>query len=421
MIMLGVAGYALFEFRASQRVGDREAAFHFAEAGLNYYRWHLAHNATDYQDGTGQSGPYVHGYTDADGQVIGYFSLDITPPATGSTVVTIQSTGWTADQPNVKRTVKMQLGFPSLANYAFLSNAALSFFSTTVVHGEVLSNNCISFDGITDSWVKSAKSSCVVGRSTVNGVYGSGGPTSFWQYPVPAVDFYAVTADLSHIKDASDAGGIHLTSSGAEGWHLVFTGTTVKVYKVSARNCYTISRTQYCYDIKTESLDQTLSLPSNGVIFSEDDTWVEGVVDGRVTIGVGRFPVQSPYKSIYIPNSITLNAQNSDDVIGLVAQGDILAPYNIPADLTIQAALLTQFGSIYRPQYSGVLAVRNSLTIIGSQISYGGSWWKYTSFGTLVSGFTNTSYTYDGNLRYYPPPGFPVGATYDVLNWSEVE
>ncbi len=28
----------------------REQAFQIAEAGIDYYRWHLAHSSTDYQD-----------------------------------------------------------------------------------------------------------------------------------------------------------------------------------------------------------------------------------------------------------------------------------------------------------------------------------------------------------------------------------
>ncbi len=95
VIISGLANYALFENRASNRIADRNQALDIAEAGINYYRWHLAHNLTDFQDGTGKPGPYVHTYTDKNGTVIGYFSLTITAPNVGSTVVTIESTGWT--------------------------------------------------------------------------------------------------------------------------------------------------------------------------------------------------------------------------------------------------------------------------------------------------------------------------------------
>src|SRR3989338_3354825 len=95
IIILGVSGYALFEHRASTKLYLRDMSLHIAEAGVNYYRWHLAHNPTDYTDGTGQPGPYIHEYKDKDGNAIGSFSLAIDPPPAGTTIVTVRSTGWT--------------------------------------------------------------------------------------------------------------------------------------------------------------------------------------------------------------------------------------------------------------------------------------------------------------------------------------
>jgi hypothetical protein len=69
--------------KTTRTLDSREQAFQIAEAGIEYYRWHLAHAATDYQDGTGGSGPYVHSLKDADGDTIGQYSLTITPPPVG--------------------------------------------------------------------------------------------------------------------------------------------------------------------------------------------------------------------------------------------------------------------------------------------------------------------------------------------------
>ena len=99
LIVLGVASFGIVENRAAYHKENREMAFQIAEAGANYYRWHLAHNNTDYQDGTGAAGPYVHAYTDKNGTVIGHYSLNVIAPALGSTVVTVQSTGWLDAQP----------------------------------------------------------------------------------------------------------------------------------------------------------------------------------------------------------------------------------------------------------------------------------------------------------------------------------
>ncbi|MBI4427343.1 MAG: hypothetical protein HY569_02600 [Candidatus Magasanikbacteria bacterium] len=434
MIISGVASYAIFENKASNRKHNRDLAFQIAEAGVNYYKWHLAHSPTDYWDGTGgQPGPYQHDYEDKNGTIIGYYSLEIDEPLAGSSVVVMRSTGWTVAEPETKRTLQVRLGFAALTDYTFLSNANMNFSFTTDVHGTVHSNGGIRFDGTTDSWVKSAKETYTYLNQTHKGVWGAGGPKSFWQYPVPWIDFFAVTSDLSNISDMADESNTHYTSSGKEGWHIVFTGTTYKLYKVTSREChygegswkykkktgwYWVGST-YCYDIGAEQLVGTYSIPTTGAIFVEDDVWIEGTVDGRVSVGVGKFPVQEPYKTAYISNNLLYTEKSSDDVIGILAQGNVVVPYDVPDDMEINAAMLSQFGQLYRPYYYDDL--KDDLTIFGSQISYQGGGWKYVNgWGNVVSGFVDTHHVYDGNLKYYPPPGFPVGTVYDLISWEEL-
>lgn len=422
IIATGVVSYAIFENKASNFKQERDQAFHIAEAGINYYRWHLAHYKTDFWDGTGgQSGPYVHEYKDKDGEVIGFFSLEIDEPLAGSSVVAIRSTGWTSVQPSSRRTIQVRLAFPALTDYNFLSHAGMNFSFTTVVHGQVHSNNEIRFDGTTDSWVKSHIR-----------VQGGGGPKSFWVYPVPEIDFTSISGDLSDIQYAADHGGKHLTSSGKQGWQLVFNGATYKVYKVNTTDCYygegqwVKKKKQwywdgsvYCFDVGSRTLVGTYNIPANGAIFSDDHVWVEGTVNGRVSIGVGQFPEEEPYKNIIISNNLRYAAKGSDDVVGLFAQGDIIVPYEVPDIMEIDAAILSQFGQIYRPYYDADL--KDTLTIFGSQISYDGGGWKYVNgWGHVISGFVNTDHSYDANLKFYPPPGFPVGDTYELISWEEL-
>ena len=94
-------------------------------------------------------------------------------------------------------------------------------------------------------------------------------------------------------------------------------------------------------------------------------------------------------------------------------------PYEVPDAMEINAAMLSQFGQIYRPYYQD--GVTDELTIFGSQISYGGGGWKYVSgWGHVVSGFVDTNHIYDANLQYFPLPGFPVGSTYNLISWEEL-
>ncbi len=434
VIIMGAVSYAIFENKASNRYYSRDMALHVAEAGIEYYRWHLTHAPEDFQDGTGEPGPYVHQYTDKDGNLIGYFSLEVDPPSLGSAVVEVRSTGWITLDPDARRTIRVQLTLPSLSNHVFLNNDSVNYNFSTVIHGVIHSNGGIRFDGTTDSWVRSAKDRYMYEKQTHDGIWGGGGPKSFWQYPVPEIDFYSVTGDLKKVREMSLAPeGINLTSSGEEGWHIVFNTSTFDLYKVTGRDCYNgegkwrnrgwsgwyWEGTRYCYDIGAEQYDSTVDMPENGVIFISDDVWVEGVVEGRVTLAVADFPLEEPYYRVYIPGDLTDADSEDDDVFGVMAQGEILVPYESPSDMTIEAVLLSQFSQIGTPFYDDLL--KNSLTFIGSQISFeSGSWNHVNGWGHVVSGFVNTTHTFDSDLEFFYPPGFPTQTTYEIINWEEI-
>jgi hypothetical protein len=56
----GVFGWlvmlASMQYDFALRSNAYEQSLSIAEAGINYYRWHLAHSPQDYTDGTGGSG-----------------------------------------------------------------------------------------------------------------------------------------------------------------------------------------------------------------------------------------------------------------------------------------------------------------------------------------------------------------------------
>ena len=335
--------------------------------------------------------------------------------------MSVSSTGWTLAEPAITRTIEVRVGFPALTDYAFIENSDMNFSPTSEVHGKVHSNGGIKFDGTSDAEIESAKETYTYQSETKPGVWGAGGPTNFWNFPVPAKDFYGITADMGAIEALADDGGIHLNSSGSQGWHLDFQANgTFDLYRVnSVTNWGYITDVGWGrYDISSETFQQNMTIPDNGAIFVEDHVWVGGTVDGRVTVAAGRLPEQpSTYRRIHIVDDLLYEEKSSDDVIGLIAQSHIIIPRNVPDDMEVNAAALSQFGKIIRPYYSG--NTRNSLTFFGSQISYDGGGMKWGN--PVVSGFVNTNYVYDGNLRYFPPPGFPVEPTYELISWEEIE
>ncbi|HSY30259.1 MAG TPA: hypothetical protein VK832_22280, partial [Burkholderiaceae bacterium] len=336
----------------------------------DYYQWHLAHFPTDYQDGTGGPGPYVHSYVDFDTQTtIGQYSLTITPPSVGSTIVTIQSTGSSAASPGVTRTITAKYGIPSLAVDSFLSNDIIWIGPNETVGGQMQSNNGIRFDGTSNAPIMSAKSTytCSAGQgspcpTTENGVWGSASNAvkAFWQFPVPAIDFSTLTSNLASMKALAQAGGIYLSPSSAKGYSLVFNSNgTVSIYKVTSlmsnpagQDVNGVAQNQGT-DYNARTFQFTDPLPANGIIYVEDTVWVEGTVNGRVMVAAATLPYNSATApSIYIPNNIVYNSKNGSSVLGLLAQNNVVVTYHAPTNLEIDAAMIAQNGSVQFFYYS---------------------------------------------------------------------
>jgi hypothetical protein len=413
-----------------------EQALQIAEAGINYYQWHLAHFPSDYQDGTGGAGPYVHSYTDLDTQKsLGSYSLTITPPTSGSTIVTIQSTGWTTSSPSVKRTITARYGVPSLAQYSFLSNDIIWIGSDETVAGLMQSNNGIRFDGTTNAPVESAKATytCSANQGspcpqTKNGIWGSASQAvqNFWQFPVPAVDFSALTSNLATMKSSAQAAGIYLPPSNAQGYSLVFNANaTISIYKVTSLKSNPsgtdVNGTTHNEgtDYNARTLLFTKAMPTNGFIYIEDKTWVEGTVNGRVMLAAAVLPYNAgTAPTIYIPNNILYSARDGSSVLGLLAQNNVIVTYRAPNTLEIDAAMIAQNGSAQFFYYPNT--VKTSITIYGAIMTYGQWTWSWVDgSGNVVSGYQTTNDTYDGNLLYGPPPGFPFSTSgYQQLSWT---
>jgi len=437
MVMFPVAAVFAGKLQLLRLATEKEEAMQIADAGINYYQWHLAHFSTDYKDGTNTSGPYVHNYVDYDTQKsIGKFSLTITPPTTGSTIVTIKSTGWTNENPSITRTITARFGIASLAKYAFLSNDIIWIGSNESVSGQMQSNNGIRFDGTGNAPIQSAKSTYTCSTyqgspcpAVENGVWGSASQSvrNFWKFPVPAVDFSSVTSDLATMKSNAQSAGIYLPPSSSQGYSLVFNSSgTISIYKVTRlSSTHTGLDTNHvthneATDYSKRTLLYTKPIPSNGIIYIEDKTWVEGTVKGRVTVVASLLPYNSSTApTIYIPKNIVYSAKDGSDVLGLIAQKDIVVTYNAPTNLEIDAALISQYGAAQFFSYQG--NVKNSITIYGAIMTYNlWTWtWVDASGNNVQAGYKDTYDTYDSNLLYGPPPSFPLSSSsYQQMSWT---
>ncbi len=428
----------------------RELTLQIAEAGIDYYRWHLAHAPNDYTDGTSTPGPYVHEYYDKDGNNIGRYSLTITPPITGSTLATIKSKGEVYADPTLSRTIQEQLAIPSFARYAVVANDEMRFGAGTEVFGPIHSNGGIRFDGLAHNIVSSALATYIDPDSGINsfGVHTTDAPSdpnppaavpnrpdvfmAGRKFPVAAADFAGITVSLAQIKSEAQSSGRYFAPSGKSGYHIKLkTDDTFDLYKVNTlvpppSGCTNqLSQSGWgTWSIATggETLIQNYPIPSNGLIFVDDNVWVDGQINGaRVTIAAGTFPDNpNTRKSIVVNNDLLYTNLDGTDVVSLVAQNNFLVGLKSLNTLTIDAALMAQNGFVGRYYYKsncGSTYIRSTLNLygmIGTNLRYG---FAYTD----NTGYTTRNLSYDGNLLYSPPPSFPLSTNqYEIVSWKEI-
>src|SRR6185295_13720403 len=177
------------------------------------------------------------------------------------------------------------------------------------------------------------------------------------------------------IKSAAQTAGIYLAPSNAQGYSLVFKNDgTIDFYKVTSLNSDPSGQDvngvthNNSIDYKNRTLLYNMAIPANGLIYSEDQTWVEGVVKGRAMVVAAVLPYNAATApSIRIQNSITYFAKDGTNSLGLIGQQDVLVGYLSPATLEIDAALIAQNGSAQRYYYAG--NILGTITIYGSTAS----------------------------------------------------
>lgn len=162
--------------------------------------------------------------------------------------------------------------------------------------------------------------------------------------------------------------------------------------------------------------------PSNGLMFLEDNVWVDGQMDtARLTIAAAYFPDNVPdRKSIIINDDIVYAHNDGSEALGLIAQKDVIVGLFSKDDLRIDAALIAQNGKVGRYYYGsscGDEYIRNSLTLYGMIASSQRYGFAYTD----DTGYAIRNLNYDGNLLYGPPPDFPLTTgQYETISWEEV-
>jgi hypothetical protein len=448
-VLGALASFSITQNRVQYAATGKAKGLALAEAGLEYYRWHLAHYPTDITNGTGDSGPYVFTQTDPEGGEIGTVSLDITGNQSCGqlTSIDIASTGTPSDGSGVSRTIVARYAQPTVARYSYIVNDSVWAGDDRVINGPFHSNGGVRMDGTANAPVTSSLSSWLCTddfgcsyNQTVPGVYGAGPNQDLWSYPTPQVDFSGIAADFGSLKSKAQTSGLYFPrySSGNsnssaywKGYHLIFNSNgTVTVKHVSSIYSNTVvplnpadsnkDRTV----IRNETTYGTYTIPDDcGLIFVEDNTWIEGTVSAKTTVVVANVVNTGIAPNAMLPDDITY----VDTTAGLtvIAENDVLITGDSPDTMTLNGVFIAQGGAFGRNYYGcpSSYEPRESLTIHGTTVSNkrtGTKWMNGCWNGD--AGYQNRYDAYDRTLSTDPPPFTPnISTDYEFVDWRDQE
>lgn len=448
-VLSALAGYAILQNRIQVNASGRAKSLALAESGLEYYRWRLAHFPNDLQNGTGQPGPYEIPQYDPEGGLIGTATLDIVSNQSCGIVtsVDITSTGRTNDGSGAKRTIVARYAQPSVAQFSYIINSSVWAGADRIINGPYHANGGIRMDGTANAPVTSSLSSWLCTsdfgcspNSNRNGVFGAGPNQGLWNFPQPQVDFAGIAADLPGLKTRAQANGLYFSrfstgnANGAafwRGYHLIFNSNgTVTVRRVTSTTELSVTP----MNPSDPSTDRTLinnstnlgtyTIPSTcGLIFVEDNAWIEGQIPSKVTVVVANVTNTGVAPNAYLPDNITY--ANADAGLTVIAQNNVLITADAPNTMRLSGVFIAQNGAFGRNLYRGCPSAyepRNSLTITGTTVSNlrTGTRWVNGCGSGADGGFQTRVDGYDRRLATDPPPFTPITSSdYEFVDWRE--
>jgi len=439
--------YLLAQFRWVGQNTEQERALQIAEAGIEYYRWHLAHYHSDLTDGTGVAGPYVHVYNDPEGGAIGEFSLEIGGDVLCGEVQVVHatSTGWTYKEPNVTRTIAVTIARPTVADYSYIVDSNVWAGSSRTIIGPYHGNGVVKMDGDNRSAVTSKISTADCGPTglgncgsywnDINGVYGTGSNPQWWLWGQPEIPFTNFDYDFGQMETRAIDDGIYLSKISNDttifGYYLELQDDkTVDIYRVQSIWRWVTSQTPggqnisfpeladdmsaYRTFLRTENIPQDCPL-----IYVSDRTWIEGEVSGKVTVVANDTGAASP--DLFLQDNITYASGSDVDGLTVLAERNLLIPLYVPNNMTISGIFFAQKGAYGRNYYPDVSPYndyreQHSLTTNGTVVS---KLRTGTQWGT-TQGFENRYDYFDRNLAKSPPPMTPfTSPIFRFIEWQE--
>ncbi|MCL4369169.1 MAG: hypothetical protein M1337_08415 [Actinobacteria bacterium] len=458
----------LAEILVNQQHVTRDRAYtqslSVAEAGLNQYLWMIASGAsTDANNFAipGNTGPDPHAQTlnltdTVDGSNQGVYTIQVTPPTQSDSRVKVTVTGKANSPVNAPRTVAAHLGRPAFSEYVLLvdDQVYIGGPADRVWHGKTHSNTGIRIEteNITDP-ITCAQPTYDTGYvGTKPGVWSQYLPVNspskaLWKFPVPPVDFNTVTSDFAKLA-ALATGTANLpyvdpvAPGKAHGWYIKLLPNAryqaARVTDELESRTYSQGSRQGGY-LTYDPLGGATPYPDNGVIYANDNVWVEGTnLHGRVTIassGQLNPAGKRNLTSVHVVGDITYSSKDGSVAVGLIGQNNVEIPMYAPyqaggqlsvMDMEVDAAVIAQQGAEFvNYDTSGSASSwgprRHQLAIYGS-VSSKGTPVRMADAGNTVdyAGFRYGANSYDSFLLHNPPPYFPTVGSFQILDWREL-
>jgi len=420
---------------------EQQRATEIAEAGLNYYKWYLAHFPGD----VGGSGTYV--YEDPEDGAIGTYELAISGNSYCGQISSIEvtSTGRTYANANAYAVVSATYKRPTVAEYSFVTNGGVWFGGGTLV-GPVHSNQGLRMEAAHNSTISSGQPTwncdysygCNPEIPAAPGVYSSGSLSNpgLFQFPVSPIDFAGLTLDLAGMKSrAQNNGGIYYGRTSGFGYLVTFNGNnTINVDRVTrTRRYWSYNSTDGWTQDERNVITRTTRLATNQaidsacpVLFFEDKTWIQGDINQKVTIAAGDL-AQNAQTNIVINDDLRY-VSGTDAGLLAIAEDDVDINLVIPGEnLDLHGIYIAQKGRFGRDGYVTYswprlpsnlrsYAYLNNLSQLGTQVSNTRSVVNWIGW----SGFAGSggASSFDRDQIDNPPPLTPeTSDVYELQDW----